>query len=1211
MSVGTLLLICGISVTAANLLSAVTNTEETVIARQTGTMRTKEGEVRFQKGAEAETVAAVPQPMSFGDALHTLELSRASGVFSDWTQFRLKPRSVLKIEERAGTTNLPAIELVQGGIYISSRGAAQTIPIYTPHVKGTPRGTEFSVSVESDQTVVTMYDGDVLLDDGTSRATVRSGEQGTARPGAGISVRPVLAATNVVQWWIYYPGVLDPAELAIPAGEQGGIATALRAYRDGDLPAALKAFPDYPNPAAPASEDGRVFLAGLLLSVGAVEQAELQLPSAASNNMKALALRNMIAAVQGHHEAAAGPGGRSASYQLAISYVRQATNGLQEALTAARQAVRLSPEFGFGWARVAELEFSFGHTRAAHDAVERALMVSPRNAQAHALKGFLLAAENKTKRALECFESAVEIDPALGNAWLGLGLCKKRLGIFGSMESKRPDDSFSEIPGLPGTAAPASQPSPSTHLGQQEILHQTPDWLADIQTAAIMEPNRSLARSYAGKAFSEFGDARLSRKELAYAKKLDPNDPTPWLYEALENFQENRANRAVEDLEKSIALNENRTLYRSRLLLDQDRAVRSASLAKIYLDAGLNDFSVNEAARAVSSDYTSHSAHQFLAESYDALRDPTRFNLRYETVWFNELLLANVLAPVGAGLLSQNISEQEYSRLFEADRLGILSSTEYRSDKQLREIASQFGTYGGTSYTLDLDYQHNDGVRPNNDLNRIDWYTQIKQQVSPEDSIFFLTKYQDYESGDNFQYYNPTNARPNYRLSESQEPLFIGAWHREWSPGIHTTAMAGRLENQQTASDRQAPQTLLLRDGTGAIVSQFQHFNFDVNYRSDFVTYIGEINQIIETPWNTLVLGAQVQRGQFDTSSTVFNPQGFANFFMNPPAEESLSQDFNRAAGYAYDTIRFDNTFQFTAGVNYDTMTYPANFRSPPIAPGEAHKDLVSPKLAAIFTPFDGLTLRGAYSKSLGGASFDESFRLEPAQLAGFVQSFRSLISESIVGIQSAPEIEMRGVGIDWRLPWRTYFNAQAQWLRSEVAGPIGVFYDNFTIGTEPEVFPGELQRSLSYQERSISATLVKLIGDEWSAGIAYRLTASELETAYPQIPVSIEPNAKQAQKAELHQGLGFIQFTAPSGFFARAEADYYNQSNHGYAGTEPGDAFTQVNLYAGWRFARRRAEITFGILNLGGDDYHLNPLTPYSELPRDRVFLTRLRFSF
>ena len=47
----------------------------------------------------------------------------------------------------------------------------------------------------------------------------------------------------------------------------------------------------------------------------------------------------------------------------------------------------------------------------------------------------------------------------------------------------------------------------------------------------------------------------------------------------------------------------------------------------------MTDVSVREAAQAVTYDYANYSAHLFLANSFDALRDPTRFNLRYETAW--------------------------------------------------------------------------------------------------------------------------------------------------------------------------------------------------------------------------------------------------------------------------------------------------------------------------------------------------------------------------------------------------------------------------------------------------------------------------------------------------------------------------------------------------------------------------------------------------
>ena len=60
-----------------------------------------------------------------------------------------------------------------------------------------------------------------------------------------------------------------------------------------------------------------------------------------------------------------------------------------------------------------------------------------------------------------------------------------------------------------------------------------------------------------------------------------------------------------------------------------------------------------------------------------------------------------------------------------------------------------------------------------------------------------------------------------------------------------------------------------------------------------------------------------------------------------------------------------------------------------------------------------------------------------------------------------------------------------------------------------------------------------------------------------------------------------------------------------------PGDDFVQDNLYVGYRFLRRHAEFMFGILNLSGQDYQLNPLNTYLELPRERSFIVRLNFVF
>src|SRR5262249_5919891 len=157
------------------------------------------------------------------------------------------------------------------------------------------------------------------------------------------------------------------------------------------------------------------------------------------------------------------------------------------------------------------------------------------------------------------------------------------------------------------------------------------------------------------------GDFPRAAHELELAKKLDANDPSSWLYSALLNQQRNQINDAIRNLEKSESLNDNRSVYRSQLLLDQDEAVRAANLATMYRDAGMDDVSIREAARAVNYDYANYSAHHFLADSYDAMRDPNDINLRYETPAESEYLVANLLAPVSAGTLSPTISQGEYS----------------------------------------------------------------------------------------------------------------------------------------------------------------------------------------------------------------------------------------------------------------------------------------------------------------------------------------------------------------------------------------------------------------------------------------------------------------------------------------------------------------------------------------------------------------------
>ena len=1134
-----------------------------------GELLGSEGSVDFARGQTNWSRAIVGQQLVVADRLRTLQRSRAILKLAELGRFRVNELTTLEVLPPREMAKKVTLDLKAGAMYFFTRDRPREFQIQTPYALAASRGTEFLVSIsQTGQVTFAVFDGEVDLTNAFGGVSLASGEIGTVDPGQAPVKTAVIQATNIIQWWLYYPAVLDANELPLTPAEQSQLSASLSSYRAGDL---LLALQNYPAGRTPQSDGERAFLAALLLAVGQLEQAEIQLASLGAESPLSQALREMIATVQNQPRLATlNTEPSTASAWLARSYSQQASYDLAGALASTRAAVKQSPEFGFAWERVAELEFSFGRTAEATKALDHALELSPRNAQAWALKGFLGAAANRLKAATNAFQTAIDLDPALGNGWLGRGLVRIRMGDA---------------------------------VGGR----------VDLQTAAALEPNRSVLRSYLGKAFDNLGETTNAVKELHLAQRLDDADPTPWLYSALLLRQQLRFNEALDDLERSINQNENRRVYRSRLLLDQDYAVRSTSLATIYQNAGMDEVSVREAARAVAYDYGNHSAHLFLAESFNTLRDPTRFNLRTETAWFNELLLANLLAPVGGGNLSQNVSQQEYSRLFEGNRIGLSTFSEYRSDGQFRELASQFGIIGNTGYSLDVDFQHNDGVRPNNDLSRLEWYATIKQQLTAKDSVLILTKYQDYHSGDNFQNYDLSASgvvRTNFTFDEFQKPLAVAGYHHEWSPGVHTLALAGRLENDQRFSDKDARQIILVK-GPDGTVFEAAAVPFDVSYRSELEIFTGELNQIFQGERHTLVLGGRFQSGTFATTDRVTLASGvstnFAANFDTPPASGDVRDDFERLSGYGYYTLELIDDLLLTAGLAYDQITFPENHRQPPIAGGSMTRDRLNPKAALVWSPLREVTLRGVFSRALGGVSFDESFRLEPTQLAGFNQSFRTIIPETLAGSVSAPTYQIAGGALDVKLKTRTYFGLQAEVLNSEVRRQIGVFDDNGGSPPPPPIVASSTPQRLEYEEHSFVATLNQLVSDAWSFGAQYRFTRSDLRTVLPAIPVGtpgIDPD--HTESADLQQTSVFALFNHPSGFFARGEGHWYHQDNSNL----PASDFWQGNFFLGWRLRRQRGEISIGVMNFNDTDYRLNPLNLYAELPRERVFVVRLKLN-
>jgi Tfp pilus assembly protein PilF len=1111
------------------------------------------------------------QPLHFGDRLRTGARSRATVRLSDLTVLRVNELTTLQIREPRQAGKLSELDVNSGSTYFFSRSRPAEQEFRTPLTSGAIRGTEFNLAVAADgRTVVTLLDGQVTLTNSFGQVDMESGEQGVVEAGKAPVKTAVIEAINIIQWCLYYPGVLNIEELELIADEKRALADSLAAYASGDL---LQAVALYPADRAPDSDSDRVYRAAMLLSAGQVEQAEALLTKLQTNNAGtgragklAAALREVVATVK--NQPVTRPVNPAlATEWLAESYYLQSQAKLAEALSAARNAVAVSPNFSFGWARVAEMELSFGRGALAFEALERSLQLAPRNAQSLAVKGFLLLARNNVTEAERAFDQAIAIDGALGNAWLGRGLSEIRRGHAAA--------------------------------GRQ-----------DFQVAAVLEPHRAVLRSYLGKAFSNAGDNTRARKELDLARRLDANDPTAWLYSALVEQEENEINSAVHDLEKSEALNDNRRIFRSRLLLDEDQAVRSANLANIYQDAGMFDWSVREASRAVNLDYANYSAHQFLASSYDALRDPRQINLRYETPWFNELLLANLLSPVGAGNLSEFISQQEYSRLFEQNHFGGSSSTEYLSHGDWLERASQFGTWNDVSYAIDTEYRSERGWRTNNDLQQLTTTVKAKTQITPQDSLLVEGTYYDSTFGDTAQYYNQHGTiggapapSSTFRGSEREQPLIFIGYNHEWAPGVHTLFLGGRLDDTLRYSDPRAiiPFTIF----QGGQFTSVQGDQFALNYDREFTAYTAELQQIWQTPRQTLVVGGRYQVGWNDTTNLVNNPNSFPSLI----AAQNFQTEIQRYSIYGYETVQLFDQLQITGGVTYDRLRYPRDIDTSPITGAEAVTEQFSPKAGIVWSPTEHTHLRGAYTRSLGGVFFDSSVRLEPTQVAGFNQAFRSIIPESVVGLVPGTRFTTYGVGLDQSFKTQTYLSIDGEILTSDAQRTIGVVTNSFFLPIPNS--PGNTRQSLAFKEETLAVTLNQLVGLEWSLGARYQISHAHLTSTFVDLPAAAAGGVNQDQKALLQQLSLYINYNHPCGFFSQAQALWTRQDNMGYAPNIPGDDFWQFNVFAGYRFFHRAAEIKLGVLNLTDRDYLLNPLNLYYELPRGRTFMTSFKFYF
>ncbi len=617
----------------------------------------------------------------------------------------------------------------------------------------------------------------------------------------------------------------------------------------------------------------------------------------------------------------------SVSALLTQSYAYQAVFNLDQALAAVKKALAIAPGNVASLVQYAQLRFGMDEIEEAKRTIARAATLSPDNAAVQNLLGFILLADNRTDEAKAAFQKAVELDPGSGEPHLGLGLACMRQG-------------------------------------------NVPAAFEEMTAAVLLEPRRSLFVTYWGKMLYQIERHDRALDMLDVARNLDPRDPTPELYRAIVLRDLNRPTEAVRAVNTAIKLNDNRAVYRSRLLLDSDRAVKNVDQAILYDQLGLLDWAKSKATTSLKDDLTNSSAHLFMAGSLQNATDRS---------WAmqNEYLLARMLMP--ANMNSFN-TFNDYTSFFERPALNLNATGGVGGDGTRSISAIPYGALPAANLAVgaQLSYQRTDGWRETNGERYGNVAALVKWDATANDSLMGVASHQSANVKDKlyprYEYDNPS-APDNWNDSGASR-MELG-YHRRFSPDSHLLVYVARLKSEGVI--HQVPPTAY-----GSMVI----FPFTIDIAQDKVSdtrYIPPYWQAQAQYMHRLgkqqfVIGTNQYWGENNGSQSTFTDTRYylAGALILQTQQRSYAYRDCPATMQSYylmDTIRLTSWLTAEGAVYLDRMTNSDSTNGAAWTISE-----FSPRAGLILTPTKADTVRLAAFRYL--LPFISS-RLDPTDVAG------------------------------------------------------------------------------------------------------------------------------------------------------------------------------------------------------------------------------------
>jgi tetratricopeptide (TPR) repeat protein len=1059
-----------------------------------------------------------------GDRIQVGERSRAEVALASQPLLRLDQNSTITLggvkQER---TSL--VELLKGAMYFFSR-SPRSLEVHTAFVNAGIEGTEGLIVAAADRSLISVFEGKVLAANGAGSLVLTGGQSAVAEQGRAPVFTVIARPRDAVQWALYYPPALyfRPEEFQAGPAVQGALRTSIASYMKGDFQTAFESLREIPETIA----EPRFFSyrASLLLAVGRVDEALADIERALRLNPAsgdALALRAITAVVKGDRQNALGGAKKavaadpnSSAALIALSYAQQANFDLEGARNALKQAVQISPENALAWARLAELEMSFAELDEALEAAKKAAALNPNLSRTQTVLGFAYLTQVDTAEAKKAFDKAIELDQADPLPRLGLGLARIREGDL-------------------------------------------PEGRREIEIAASLDANNSIFRSYLGKAYFEEKRAGADEREYAIAKELDPKDPTPWFYDAIQKQTTNRPVEALRDVEKAIELNDNRAVYRSRLLLDSDLAARSAGLGRIYGDLGFEQLALVEGWKSVETDPANFSAHRLLADSYAILP-------RHEIARVSELLQSQLLQPLNATPIQPRLAESNLF-LVGAGGPGALSFNEFNPlfnrngvTFQGTGLAGENSTYAGegvlagiynkASFSVGGFRFQTEGWRANSDQMDNIGNAFVQWQISPRTSVQAEYRYRRTVAGEVRLRFEPDDFLPNRRREDTTQSGRLGFQHA-FAPNSRLIGNFTYQDADRLVRDRPVPADLFgsLRGRDQAVSGELQHL-----FRSAYVNIVSGLGHfnIDSADKNTIMASA---------------PPGIVTL-----DEFTTDKDVRHTNLYLYTYTRLPQNLILTLGASGDFFDTDL--------PGAKNPKQFNPKFGLSWSPIAATTIRGAVFRTLKRTLITNQ-TLEPTQVAGFNQFFDDL---------NATKSWRYGVAVDQKLPGGVFGGVEYTFRDSEVpfigstAGGIG-------------------QQEVDWKEKLLRAYLFWTPHDRVALSAGYEWERFDREELF----------ADGAKRVEMNRVPLGVNYFHPLGLSASLKATYINQRGafQRIAATafESGhDDFWTVDAAISYRLPKRRGFITIGAKNLFDQKFkYFDPDRSNARVIPDRVFFTRL----